>query len=104
MLFQRLLLVALLNQIDFPRAARQEFGMNARLITPVLALLCMLPIAAETGQTVGNLEVSEGPTPFIRFAHTTVSDVAGFNSAQFQIWPKRDRPRDRSRFAMRDLI
>ena len=36
----------------------------------------------------GNIQVSEGPTPFIRFAHTTVSDVAGFESAQFQIWPK----------------
>jgi arylsulfate sulfotransferase len=62
--------------------------MNARLITPVLALLCALQVAARPGQKVGSLEVSEGPTPFIRFVNTTVSDVAGFKSAQFLIWPK----------------
>jgi len=62
--------------------------MNARFITLVLALLCVLPIVAEAGQTTESVEVSKGPTPFIGFAHTTVSDVAGFNSAQFQIWPK----------------
>jgi arylsulfate sulfotransferase len=62
--------------------------MNARLVAPVAAVVCALSIAAETGRTVGNIEVSEGPTPFIRFAHTRVSDVAGFESAQFQIRPK----------------
>jgi hypothetical protein len=62
--------------------------MNARLIAPVAALLCVLSITAEPGQIVGDVEVFEGPTPFIRFVHTRVSDVAGFESAQFQIWPK----------------
>src|SRR5215216_4928610 len=62
--------------------------MNARLIAPVAALLCVLSIAAESGQMAGNIEVFEGPTPFIRFVHTSVSDVAAFEFAQFQIWPK----------------
>ena len=62
--------------------------MNARLIAPVAALLCVLSITAEPGQMVGDVEVFEGPTPFIRFVHARVSDVAGFESAQFQIWPK----------------
>ena len=62
--------------------------MNARLVAPVAAVVCALSIAAVTGRTVGNIEVSEGPTPFIRFAHTRVSDVAGFEFAQFQIQPK----------------
>jgi arylsulfate sulfotransferase len=62
--------------------------MNARLVAPVAAVVCALSIAAVTGRTVGNIEVSEGPTPFIRFAHTRVSDVAAFEFAQFQIQPK----------------
>jgi hypothetical protein len=62
--------------------------MNARLIAPVATLLCALSIAAEAGRTVGNIHVSEGPTPFISFAHTSVSDVAGFKFAQFWIMPK----------------
>jgi len=62
--------------------------MNARLIAPVATLLCALCFAAEAGRTVGDLEVSEGPTPFIRFVHTSVSDVAGFSFAQFRIQPK----------------
>ena len=62
--------------------------MNARLIAPMAALLCVLSITAEPGQMVGNVEVFEGPTPFIHFVHTRVSDVAGFESAQFQIRPK----------------
>jgi arylsulfate sulfotransferase len=62
--------------------------MNARLVAPVAAVVCALSIGAVTGRTVGNIEVSEGPTPFIRFAHTRVSDVAGFEFAQFQIQPK----------------
>jgi hypothetical protein len=53
------------------------------------ALLCALSIAAEAGRTVGSLEVSEGPTPLIRFVHTSVSNVAGFEFAQFLILPKR---------------
>jgi arylsulfate sulfotransferase len=63
-------------------------GMNARLITPLLALLCVLPIAAKAGQMVGNVEVFDGPKPFIRFVHTSVSDVARFEFTQFMIWPK----------------
>jgi arylsulfate sulfotransferase len=62
--------------------------MNARLIAPVAALLCVLFIAAEPGQMVENVEVLEGPTPFIRFVQTRVSDVAAFESAQFEIRPK----------------
>jgi arylsulfate sulfotransferase len=62
--------------------------MSARLISPVLALLCALFIGAEPAQRVGNVEVFDGPTPFIRFLHTNVSDVAGFEFAQFQIRPK----------------
>ena len=46
----------------------------------------------------------DGPTPFISFVHTRVSDVAGFEFAQFLICPKTDRPRDRSRSAMREHI
>jgi hypothetical protein len=62
--------------------------MNARLMTPVAALLSVLSIAANPGQIVGKIEVSDGPTAFIRFAHTRVSDVAGFEFAEFQIQPK----------------
>jgi arylsulfate sulfotransferase len=62
--------------------------MNSRLIAPMVALLCLLSVAAGSGQITGKIQVSEGPTPFIRFARTTVSDVAGFKSAQFRIWPK----------------
>jgi arylsulfate sulfotransferase len=78
----------LLNKLDFSRALRQKGGMNARLIASVATLLCALSVAAEAGRTVGNIEVSEGPTPFISFAHTSVSDVAGFKFAQFWIQPK----------------
>ncbi len=63
--------------------------MKARLIAPVVALFCLLSVAAEPAQITGNIHVSDGPTPFISFVHTTVSDVAGFNSVQFQIRPKR---------------
>src|SRR5215831_17083150 len=62
--------------------------MNARLISPVVALLCALFIAAEPAQRVENVKVFDGPTPFIRLVHTHVSDVAGFEFAQFQIRPK----------------
>jgi len=61
---------------------------NARLIATIATLLCALSITAEAGRTVGNIEVSQGPTPFISFAHTSVSDVAGFKFAQFWIQPK----------------
>ena len=54
----------------------------------MVALVCLLSVAAEPAQIVGRIQVSEGPTPFISFAHTIVTDVAGFTSAQFQIWPK----------------
>jgi arylsulfate sulfotransferase len=62
--------------------------MNARLITPVLALLCALQVAAEAGQIVEKIRVSDGPTPFIRFVNTSVNDVAGFKSAEFIIFQK----------------
>ncbi|PYJ52599.1 MAG: hypothetical protein DME83_04810, partial [Verrucomicrobia bacterium] len=62
----------------------QKRGMNARLVAPVTALLCTLSVAVEAGQ----IQVSDGPTPFIRFVHTRVGNVASFNFAQFQIQPK----------------
>jgi arylsulfate sulfotransferase len=62
--------------------------MKTRLIAPLGALLCLLFIAAEPGQMVRNVRVSEGPTPFISFVNATVSDVAHFRFAQFQIQPK----------------
>jgi arylsulfate sulfotransferase len=62
--------------------------MKTRLIAPLGALLCLLFIAAEPGQMVRNVRVSEGPTPFISFVNATVSDIAGFRFAQFQIQPK----------------
>ena len=62
----------------------QKGGMKARLIAPVIALLCTLSVAVEAGQ----IQVSDGPTPFIRFVHTRVGNVASFNFAQFQIQPK----------------
>jgi hypothetical protein len=37
---------------------------------------------------IGNVEVFEGPTPFIRFVHTSIRDPARFEYAQFLIWPK----------------
>ena len=33
-------------------------------------------------------EVFDGPTPFIRFVHTDINDIAGFDFAQFVIFPK----------------
>jgi arylsulfate sulfotransferase len=78
----------LLNWFDFPLAVRQKGGMNARFITSLVALLCVLSIAAKPGQMVGKVEVFDGPTPFIRFVHTSVSDPARFEYAQFLIWPK----------------
>jgi arylsulfate sulfotransferase len=35
-----------------------------------------------------NIKVFDGPTPFIRFVHTRVSDAARFTFAQFLIFPK----------------
>src|SRR6266513_1952477 len=55
-----------------------------RLIAPVTALLCTLSVAVEAGQ----IQVFDGPTPFIRFVRTRVGNVATFNFAQFQIQPK----------------
>jgi arylsulfate sulfotransferase len=66
----------------------QKRGMNARLIAPMVALVCVLSTAAAPAQGVGNVQVSEGPTPFIRFVHTRAGNVASFNFAQFQIQPK----------------
>ncbi len=62
--------------------------MNARLIAPLVAVICVLSIGARAGQVVENIQVFDGPTPFIRFVHTSVSDVAGFEFAQFLILPK----------------
>jgi len=78
----------LLNGLDFLRSARQKRGMKVRLIAPMAALVCALSSPAESRQMVRDVKVSEGPTPFISFVHAVVSDVAGFESAQFQIWPK----------------
>jgi arylsulfate sulfotransferase len=55
-----------------------------RLIAPVTALLCTLSVAVEAGQ----IQVFDGPTPFIRFVRTRVGNVASFTFAQFQIQPK----------------
>ncbi len=44
-----------------------------RLIAPVTALLCTLSVAVEAGQ----IQVSDGPTPFIRFVHTRVGNERG---------------------------
>ena len=33
-------------------------------------------------------QVSDGPTPFIRFVHTAINDITGFDFAQFVIFPK----------------
>jgi len=38
---------------------------------------------------VRNVAVSEGPTPFVSFVNASVSDVAAFRFAQFQIQPKK---------------
>jgi arylsulfate sulfotransferase len=62
--------------------------MNARLIAPMVTLLCLVSVAAGSRPMIGNIQVSEGPTPFIRFVNTNVSDIAGFSSAQFWIQPK----------------
>ena len=62
--------------------------MKTRLIAPLGALLCLLFVAAEPGQIVGKVKLSDGPTPFISFVHTSVSDVAAFQFAQFLIQPK----------------
>jgi arylsulfate sulfotransferase len=66
----------------------KKAAMNARLITPVAALLSVVSIAAGHEQIVGNIQVFDGPTPFIRFVHTSVSDVPRFTFAQFLIFPK----------------
>ena len=74
------------------------------LMAPVTALLCMLSIAAEAGQMVGNIEVLDGPTPFIRFLHTHV-----MRCRQLRVRPVPDSAKKGSdtrpiRPAMRDLI
>ena len=74
--------------LTFRVLSDKKAAMNARLIPPVAALLSVLSIAAQPGQVVRNIQVSDGPTPFIRFVRTSVSDVAGFEFAQFLILPK----------------
>ncbi len=78
--------------------------MNARLIAPLVTVICVLSIGARAGQVVENIQVFDGPTPFIRFVHTSVSDVASFEFAQFLILPKTGRPRAQLGPAMRDPI
>jgi len=77
-----------LNQLDSSRALRAKRGMGSRLIVAAAMLLSALSIAAEPGRMVGTIQVFDGPTPFIRFIQTLVSNVAGFKSAQFWIQPK----------------
>jgi arylsulfate sulfotransferase len=77
-----------LNQLDSSRALRAKRGMGSRLIVAAAMLLSALSIAAEPGRMVGTIQVFDGPTPFIRFIQTRVSNVAGFKSAQFWIQPK----------------
>jgi len=74
--------------LTFHVLSDKKAAMYARLITPVAALLSVLSIATEAGQIVENIQVFDGPTPFIRFVHTSVSDVASFEFAQFLILPK----------------
>jgi hypothetical protein len=74
--------------LTFLVLSNKKADMKSRLIIPVTALLCGLFIAAEAGRTAGNIEVSEGPTPFIRFVNTSISNVPGFEFAQFLIMPK----------------
>src|SRR5919108_6073901 len=62
--------------------------MGPQWIARIAALLCVLPVVAQPAQIGGNVEVSQGPTPFISFVHTSVSDVARFEFAQFIIFPK----------------
>src|SRR5262249_52835151 len=62
--------------------------MKTRLISPLAALLCLLFMAGEPGQMIGNVKVSSGSTPFISFVHISLSVVASFKSAEFQIQPK----------------
>jgi len=62
--------------------------MSSRLIALVVALLCAFPFAVEPGQAVNDVQVRDGPTPFIRFVDTHVGDVTRFKSAQFWIQPK----------------
>lgn len=71
----------------FPRII-QRVSINTRLIAPSAALLCTLFIAAAPSHSGGTIEVTDGPTPFIRFAHTRVTDVGSFEFAEFQIKPK----------------
>jgi arylsulfate sulfotransferase len=74
--------------LTFLASFEKTDGMNARLLAPVVTLLCVFSIAAEHGQKGGNIKVFDGPTPFIRFVQTHVSNVPGFTFAQFLIWPK----------------
>ena len=74
--------------LTFHVLSDKKAAMNARLITPIAALLSVFSMAAEPGQVGRNIQVSDGPTPFIRFVNTSVSDIAGFKSAQFLILPK----------------
>ena len=64
--------------------------MKTRLIARVAALLCALSNAAEPGQTVENIKVFDGSTPFIRFVHDPALVMSPrFRFAEFQIQPKK---------------
>ncbi len=67
---------------------RTVYSTSARLIAAVAALLCVLAVAAKPAQIGGNIQVFEGPTPFINFVNTGVGDVARFEFAEFFIFPK----------------
>jgi hypothetical protein len=62
--------------------------MNARLIVPLVTVLCIPSFATQAGQGIEKVEGSQGPTPFISFVHLRLSDPARFEFAQFMIWPK----------------
>ena len=79
-----------------PRLVRNTF---LQTILAAVAILILAPIVVHAGNATGdlnrtsaemvrNVRVSEGPTPFISFVNATVSDIAGFTFAQFQIQPK----------------
>jgi arylsulfate sulfotransferase len=79
-----------------PRLVRNAF---LQTILAAVAILILAPMVVPAGSATGdlkrtfaemvrNVRVSEGPTPFISFVNATVSDIAGFRFAQFQIQPK----------------
>lgn len=62
--------------------------MNARLVAPLVTVLCILSVATQAGQGIENVQGSQGPTPFISFVRLRLNHPARFEFAQFMIWPK----------------